>query len=77
MGIGGIIFDYVGAVVRWAYGSIWRTIANKPKYKFSEYVNGPEKSDDWFDMTGHNIVNRVIGAVTIVLICWIIIKLGI
>lgn len=77
MGIGGIIFDYVGAVVRWIYGTVWRTIANRPKYKFSEYLNGPENSDDWFDMTGHNFVNRVIGMITIVSICWIIIKLGI
>ena len=77
MGIGGLLFDYVGAVVRWIYGTIWRTIANKPKYKFREYVHGPENSDDWFDMTGHNFVNRVIGFITIVLICWIIIKIEI
>ena len=77
MGIGGIIFDYVGAVVRWIYGTTWRTIANKPKYKFSEYINGPENSDDWFDVTGHSFVNRVIGLITIVSICWIIIRLGI
>jgi len=77
MGIGGIIFDYVGAVVRWIYGTTWRTIANKPKYRFSEYVNGPENSDDWFDMAGHSFVNRIIGMVTITLICLIIMKLGI
>ncbi|MBN1769215.1 MAG: hypothetical protein JW842_11965 [Prolixibacteraceae bacterium] len=77
MGFGGVIFDYAVAVVRWIYGTIWRTIANKPKYKFTEYINGPENSDDWFDTIGHSFVNRVIGLIAIFSICWIIIKLGI
>ncbi len=77
MGYGGILLDFVGAVVRYIYGTLWRTIANKPKFKFREYLYGPENSEDWFDMTGHNFVNRVIGMITIVLICWIIFRLGI
>ncbi|MDX9854567.1 MAG: hypothetical protein RBS81_12360 [Tenuifilaceae bacterium] len=77
MGIGGYILGFVGACVRWLYGTTWRTIANRPKYKFSEYLNGPEYSDDWFDMTGHDFVNRVVGMITIVMICWIAINLGI
>lgn len=77
MGIGASIFNYFGAIFRWIYGTIWRTIANKPRFKFGEYLHGPENSDDWFDQTGHSFVNRVVGAIAIVLICWIIIKLGI
>lgn len=77
MGVGGIIFNFIGALVRWIYGTISRNITNKPKYKFREYLYGPENSKDWYDMTGHGFVNRVIGMITIVVICWIIIKLGI
>lgn len=77
MGFGGLIFDFVGACIRWIYGTILRTITNRPKYKFHEYLNGPENSSDWFDITGHNFVNRVIGMIAIVLICWIIIKMKI
>lgn len=62
---GGFIFNFIGACVRWTYGTIWRTIANRKKFKFSEYLNGPENSDDWFD-NGHELVNRVIGIITLV-----------
>jgi hypothetical protein len=74
MGLGGVFFDLIGASVRWIYGTTWRTIANRQKFKFSEYLNGPENSNDWFDRTGHSFVNRVIGVITIILI---INKLGI
>ena len=72
MGILGIVLDYFGAIIRWLYGTIWRTIANKPKFKFSEYINGPENSDDWFDFAGHSIINRVIGMITLLFIIYIV-----
>ena len=68
MGLGGFIFDFVGAVVRWIYGTIWRTLFRRKKYSFKEYLNGPNNSDDWFDQTGHSFVNRIVGAVFIVLL---------
>jgi len=74
--MGGIFFDYIGAIIRWIYGTIWRTIANKSKFKFSEYVNGPENSDDWFDATGHSTVNRFVGMITIVVIVILINRYG-
>jgi len=77
MGFGGIIFNFLGAVVRWVYGTIRRTISNKPKYTFSEYVYGPKNSDGWFDTNGHNFVNRIIGIISMVLMCWLIIRFGI
>lgn len=77
MGIGGVIFNFVGAFTRWTYGSIWRTFAKRKKYSFNEYLYGPHKSDDWFDLKGHELVNKVIGLIVVVLICWVIIKLGI
>lgn len=77
MFIGGYLFEFVGAVVRWMYGSIWRTIFNKPKYKFKEYLHGPANSKDWFDETAHGFNNRIIGLITIVGLCWVIVKLRI
>jgi hypothetical protein len=74
--MGGNLFNFVGAFSRWIYGTIWRTIAGRRKFTFKEYLNGPDNSDDWFDLTGHVLVNKVIGLIVIVLICCIILKLG-
>lgn len=76
MGFGAIIFNYIGGVVRWILGSIWRSIVNKPKYEFDEYINGINNSDDIFDTAGHELVNKIIGCITLVLFCWLIIQLG-
>ena len=62
----GYIFNFPGAFVRWTFGSVWRTIANNKKYRFREYLIGPDNSDDWFDLTGHDLINKVIGGVAIV-----------
>jgi hypothetical protein len=69
MGLGGIIFDFIGAVVRWVYGTIWRSIARKKKFTFQEYLHGPNNSDGWFDLAGHSFNNRIIGAVVLVALC--------
>lgn len=74
---GGPIYNFIGACVRWLYGTIWRTIARKPKFTFKEYINGPKNSDDYFDQTGHQFVNKIIGVLFIVSVIWIIIRLGI
>jgi len=65
--IGRIILNYVGATVRWLYGTIWRTIFKKQKYTYKEYVYGPNNSD-WYDFNGHQFNNRIIGALFLVLI---------
>ena len=72
MGFGGIIFNFIGAVTRWVYGSIWRSIVQKKKYTFNEYLYGPKNSDDYFDTMGHTFINRIVGAITLVLICILI-----
>ena len=77
MGIGGIIFDFIGAVVRWIFGTIWRTIAQKKKFTFREYLHGPDNSDDWFDNVGHSFNNRIIGAVVLVGLCQLLINIKI
>jgi len=60
--------NFIGAIVRWVYGTIWRTLLNKPKFTFDEYVNGSRKSDDSFDEISHEFNNKIIGAVFIGLI---------
>ena len=74
---GWVIFNFIGACVRWTFGTIWRTLANKKKIKFKEYLHGPENSDDWFDFAGHEFVNRVIGMLTIVGLVLLILRLEI
>ena len=70
MGFGGEIFNFIGAVVRCVYGTTWRTIAGRKKYTFKEYLRGPNGSDDWFDMLGHELNNKVIGVITFVVIVY-------
>jgi len=74
---GGSIFNFIGACIRWLYGTIWRTIARKSKFTFKEYIYGPNNSEDYFDQTGHQFVNKIVGAIAIVVFAWIIILLGI
>jgi hypothetical protein len=59
--IGRYIFNYIGGTIRWIYGSIWRTIFNKPKFSYKEYISGPKNSKDHFDEFGHQFNNRLIG----------------
>jgi len=69
MGLGGIVFGYIGAFVRYIFGTIWRTILNKKKYSFQEYLFCPlDTEDEFFDSHGTNLLNKVIGIVFIVTI---------
>ena len=74
--MGGYILNFIGGFVRWIFGSLYRAMTNKPKFKFREYIYGPDKSDDWFDVTGHRFNNKWIGLISIVLFCWLLMKLG-
>lgn len=66
------ILNYIGGTVRWIYGTIWRTILNRPKFKFSEYIDGPEKPIDSFD-NFHGCVNHMVGIIVIGLIFLVVI----
>ncbi|WP_318308040.1 hypothetical protein [Flagellimonas crocea] len=54
------IFNFFGAGARWIWGSIWRTLLNKPKYTWKEYLCGPD-NPDYFDEMGHGFNNVLIG----------------
>ena len=62
-----VIFNFIGAVVRWTFGSLFRTLANKPKFTFKEYLNGPKKPG-WFDEQAHGTNNVIVGVVSTVAI---------
>jgi len=64
-GIAHIILNTIGATVRWLYGTIWRTLFNKPKFTFEEYLYGPKDTEDYFDHTAHQFNNKLIAIITI------------
>lgn len=68
MFIGGLFFNFIGGCIRYIYGSIWRSIFGKKKYTFHEYLYGPDDSDEIEDSLGHEIVNRFIGFIFVILI---------
>jgi hypothetical protein len=55
MGLGGHIFRWffnlVGGTSRWVWGTIWRTLFKKKKFKYSEYIKGPDTPDYYDNMT--------------------------
>lgn len=59
-----LIVNVIGGTLRWIYGSVWRTIFNKPKFTFKEYLWGPKKSKDYYDK--HHLFNN--GFVAIIFI---------
>lgn len=72
-----VIFNFIGACFRWIYGTTWRTLMNKPKFTFKEYLDGPKKSSDFFDEFSHGTNNVVIGIAfsTIIIIIIVFITL--
>lgn len=39
------ILSPIGATIRWAWGTTWRSIAGKKKFTFKEYLNGPKDGE--------------------------------
>jgi len=75
--MGSLILNFIGGTVRYVYGTVWRTLLKKRKFTFDEYINGPKKSQDFFDQTGHGLVNGIVGIISLSIICWIIIRIGV
>lgn len=67
------LFNFIGATTRWIFGMIWRTVFNKPKYTFDEYLVGPKKSMEYFDINGHRFNNILIGVLVFVIFLALII----
>lgn len=60
----GQIANFLGGTLRWIYGSIWRTLFNRPKFTFKDYIYGP-KNGDHYDKHGHELNNKIIAFIFI------------
>lgn len=69
-----VIFNFIGAVVRWIFGSIYRTLFQKPKFTFKEYLSGPKKSD-WFDEHAHGTDNVIVGVIFTIAVIFLVVVL--
>jgi len=71
---GGTVFNFFGACTRWTLYGIKRAFTNDKPISFKEFLNGPNRSDDFFDIYGHELNNKWIGFITIVLLGYLIVK---
>ncbi len=70
----GSIINWVGGSLRWVIGSIWFSIRKKKNFTYSEYLYGPNNSDDWFDEKGHGFVNILAACVFIMILILLFLK---
>ncbi|MBG6188463.1 hypothetical protein [Flavobacterium sp. CAN_S2] len=70
---GRFLLNYIGGNIRFIYGTLWRTIFNKPKFTFKEYIKGPKKSNHYDDF-GHQFNNRIIEAIFLGIIIFILVN---
>ena len=56
----GNVFSFIGALVRWIFGSIWRLITGKPRLPFAEYNKKAERSTG-FTALIYESKNSIIG----------------
>ena len=59
------LLNIIGGTVRWLFGTLWRKIFNKPKFKFSEYLYGAKKEKNSFNDIAYEYNNRIIGVIFI------------
>ena len=68
------IFNYIGAMIRFIIGTIYRKILNKNSYTFKEYLNGPKEEGK--NYTSYNNKNqddnRFIASLFIIVLFYII-----
>ena len=70
--IGRFFLNYIGGTIRFIYGTIWRTIFNKPKFTYKEYINGPKRKN-YSDEMGHEFNNRIIAFIVIgIVVCLLV-----
>jgi hypothetical protein len=53
-----IILNFIGGTTRYLFGNIWSNIFNRKKFKYTEYLNGPE-NPTLHDQIGHRFNNIV------------------
>lgn len=60
------ILNLIGGTLRFIYGTIWRTILNKPKFTYKQYIYGVKSKDFWEGTHQEN--NKWIGGIFVMLI---------
>ncbi len=70
-----MIFNFIGAVIRWCWEQLRFVTFCGQKFNFSEYLNGPKNADDEIiDGMGHRLINRVIGWIILGIILFFSVK---
>ena len=64
-GILRLFCNLIGGTIRWIYGTVWRSLFKKPKFKYKEYVFGLEKSKNHYDAHGHDFNNVIVTIISI------------
>lgn len=74
--LGGFLIMRLGGLVRFIYGTLIRKVglSQSQYYTLREYIHGSERPNDehWDKGGSHEFVNRVVGMITLVVICYII-----
>lgn len=64
----GDFFNFIGGTTRWLWGTFWRSIAGQKKYKFKEYIHGPENPEPGQEYHGTNNFLIGLGVFVIVIV---------
>lgn len=56
---GQFLLNYTGGTLRFIYGTIWRTIFNKTKFTYKEYIYGPKKGN-YYDKMDTNLTTALL-----------------
>ncbi|MES2748411.1 MAG: hypothetical protein V4648_08525 [Bacteroidota bacterium] len=64
---GRYLLNLTGGTIRFIYGTIWRTIFDKPRFTYSEYLYGIQDGDFWNEF-GQESGNRIVAFIFIVII---------
>ena len=59
---GRFFLNYIGGTIRFIYGTIWRTVFNKPQFTYKEYIYGLKRKN-YYDKMGHEFNNRMIALI--------------
>lgn len=71
---GGILFRIIGVVVTWGFLMLKSIVSRSKIRKFSEIWTGPDVEEelDMFNVIGNEFLQKVIGAITLIIITLLI-----
>lgn len=72
-----VVLNFIGASIRWVFGSLWRTLTNKPKRTYKSYVYGEDFESDSYDDFTVGIINPITAVIFIAIVIGCIVKFNI